>query len=421
MTVNVIDEAGKISVSYSQKPEVNESVTHSEFKVCQIPLCNTERVLAEQSPVTLKSTVKTAETAMAEAEKQGVAIKKRAFIKNLALAVGSGVVSGICLVMTISTAGATTPLLLLAASHFTVAVGDSVCSYMDYKGKRPDLLPMGQDSIGNVAFKALESLGYEAPKAFRWADKISLVTRSLIAPATLSSHEQVRVKMPTSFKYHVRKLDSDQRESIIRKNDRKDFYEPKVRLSDVQYLENQDNEKQTITTSGHVFEEYKLSASAQQQLSKIEHVNALALTKKQDAEQNIIDRRDQWLRFHRGDKRFTSRAKLLSSPEAIKHVKEIKLLKQEIMDRKSQRATHVEIKRQQHRNATVQYKRDAERETASIEIPSEDDVAHLLEMDTARYDSQTNKIIDQLAKAQEQEQYRLLNEHLTYQSFSAFE
>ncbi|RLV60251.1 hypothetical protein D5018_07590 [Parashewanella curva] len=237
----------------------------------------------------VKSSIEATAQSHKDAENQGVNLKKKAFIKNLAIAIGSGVAVGATLMATIGTLGATTPLLFLATTHLGVAVGDSICSYMDWKGKRPDLLPMGQDSVGNMAFAALKKLGYQDPKAFNFADKISMATRGLLAFATLSSNETIREKAPAVIKTAVKQGYYSAQASHIKQQD---ALATPVKLSQ---LSQQSDKASSVDESTPLL---KTSEQAQDKVTELEEKHKHAEDVLNQKLKQVSDRRLQWSQKH---------------------------------------------------------------------------------------------------------------------------
>ncbi|WP_133405460.1 hypothetical protein [Parashewanella tropica] len=290
-----------LQVKFTNGDEPTVEITSAKaFEPTQIKLdtAKPSEQVSSEPRTDVTSQVEKAAQSHKDAETQGVNIKKKAFIKNLALAIGSGVAVGVTLLTTIGTGGATAPLLFLATTHLGVAVGDSICSYMDWKGKRSDLLPMGQDSVGNMAFAALKKLGYQDGKAFKFADRISIATRGLLAFATLSSNETIREKAPAVLKNAAKQGYYSAKESYIKQQD---ALATPVTLSQLPEIDESDDE---LSSAGEATPLLKTSKRALHQLSEIEQKQQQAEQALKQKLQQVSDRRLQWSQQHSGTVQF---------------------------------------------------------------------------------------------------------------------
>ncbi|MCL1077178.1 hypothetical protein D5R81_01100 [Parashewanella spongiae] len=195
-TGNVTGKAAQAVYTEKTTPTSVDQSSETAFDPKTVTLSPSE-TRSEQSRVEDKAeeTLENAHISSDTAEKSGIKLKNREFYKTLAVAVGSGVLLGAGFIATVATAGAATPLLLLAATNMTVAVGDAVCAYKDLNGNNRNL-PMGSDSVGNVMYAVLKRAGVDSDKSLKVADRVSMFGRGLFALATISSCQKLghRVK-----------------------------------------------------------------------------------------------------------------------------------------------------------------------------------------------------------------------------------
>ncbi|MBE8168221.1 MAG: hypothetical protein HAW66_07625 [Shewanella sp.] len=190
---------GKITGASSQsvyapktQPTMVDQSTQTDFapEVVALSPQKSKSELPDEVGEKAKETLEKAHSASETAEKSGIKLKKREFFKTLAVAIGSGVLLGAGFIATLATGGAATPLLLLAATNMTVAVGDAVCAYKDWHGTNKNL-PMGSDSVGNVMYAVLKRAGVDSDKSLKIADRVSMFGRGIFALTTISSSQKL--------------------------------------------------------------------------------------------------------------------------------------------------------------------------------------------------------------------------------------
>lgn len=108
-------------------------------------------------------------TKNAHAEAAGVDMRKAVFVSKLVSTVASLLTVGAAVALTVATAGAATPFLIIAATRTAVLIGDAWCARLDLQRSQetpPRPLPMGSNFLGNAVYGLVHAAG-ASPEASR--------------------------------------------------------------------------------------------------------------------------------------------------------------------------------------------------------------------------------------------------------------
>lgn len=124
------------------------------------------------SPEKVATLVKGWAEAKARAEVAGVDLRKAVFVSKQVSTVASLLTLGVAVALTVATAGAATPLLIVAATRTAILIGDAWCAREDLRRMQetpPTSLPMGSNFLGNLIYSLVHREGSSPEESQRRA------------------------------------------------------------------------------------------------------------------------------------------------------------------------------------------------------------------------------------------------------------